>query len=141
MAYLTTVVLNEFTLQSDCLDFMFGQIAGRLDGEKLQDFKEAVYSREDTASTYIEDGLAVPHGRVAGLPEDMVVVGLSRRGIDWPEEDRKAHIVVLIGIDRAKVSAYLALLQKIIKWRKSISVDFDNFNPAEIGESLKKYFQ
>lgn len=141
MAYITTVVLDDFTLQADCLEFMFANLADRLDEEKLSDLKEAVYTREDTASTFIDEGLAVPHGRIRGLDEDIIMLGISRCGIDWPEPDRKAHIVVLVGVDRTRVSAYLSILQKIIKWKRATKIDFDNFDALELENSLKEFFK
>ena len=137
MAYITTVVLDDFTLQADCLEFMFAKLADRLDEEKLSDLKEAVYTREDTASTFIDEGLAVPHGRIRGLDEDIIMLGISRCGIDWPEPDRKAHIVVLVGVDRTRVSAYLSILQKIIKWRKSLGNSFSGGDIESISRGLE----
>lgn len=120
---------------------MFAKLADRLDEEKLSDLKEAVYTREDTASTFIDEGLAVPHGRIRGLDEDIIMLGISRCGIDWPEPDRKAHIVVLVGVDRTRVSAYLSILQKIIKWKRATKIDFDNFDALDLENSLKEFFK
>ena len=50
-------------------------MAGLIPDDKIDELREAVYLREDTASTYIGDGLAVPHGRISGLDDEYVVVG------------------------------------------------------------------
>ncbi len=126
--------------QSESLEHMLGKLADDLQPEKLSELKEAVYSREDTASTYLEDGLAVPHGRVNGLDKEYIVVGISRKGIDWPSDDQKAHLVVLIGVDKSKVSLYLSMLQKIIKWKKKNERDFFELGTQGVHKDFEQLF-
>ena len=110
-------------------------MAGLIPDDKIDELREAVYLREDTASTYIGDGLAVPHGRISGLDDEYVVVGLSG-GIDWPTEDSRAQVVILVAVDRKRIAAYLSLLQKIVKWRKSVS-DLRQLSPDDVRKSLQ----
>lgn len=48
---------------------------------------ETVWQREQTMSTALPHGLAVPHARLAGLNRPIVAVGLSRDGVAFDAED------------------------------------------------------
>ncbi len=116
---------------------MLGALSPDMPDKTLSDLREAVYLREDTASTYLEDGLAVPHGRISGLGAEYVVAGVSRGGVDWPTEDSRANLVVLVAVDRSRVAAYLSILQKIIKWRKSLGKSAALISPEEMARGLE----
>jgi|GEM_PF-1374483 len=103
------------------LDEMFAALKGCASDSALAAFKNAVLLREETASTYIGQHLAVPHARVPELQDSYIVAGLSKDGIDWPTEGAKAHAVILIGVPENRISEYLRLLQKILKWYKAQS--------------------
>ena len=123
--------------QTECLEFMFGQIEDSMSSENFDQLKEAVYMREDTASTYVGDGLAVPHGRVNGLDAEYVAVCLCKNGVDWPSEDCTAKIVVMIGVDKSKISTYLSVLQKIIKWKKTSGEDINSLSCEAVKASFE----
>lgn len=52
-----------------------------------EEFQKAVLAREGIIGTAVESGLAVPHGRIAGLKRPIVVFGRSLIGIDWDSPD------------------------------------------------------
>ncbi len=137
MGYIKAIELKDFDDQIECLESIFSSLVDSLEDSQLEELKEAVYMREDTVSTYLEDNLAVPHGRVEGLADDYIVVGINRGGgIDWPSSDKKAKTVVLIGIDKAKISRYLSILQKLIKWYKANDSDLTQLSLVEIENEL-----
>ena len=103
------------------LEEMFAALIGCMSDAALSNLKDAVLLREETASTYVGHNLAVPHARAAGLEDSYIVAGISKNGIDWPTENTKAHTVILIGVPENKISEYLRLLQKILKWYKAQS--------------------
>ena len=56
-----------------------------------------VWEREQVFSTGIGSGVAIPHGRIAGLREPVVAVGISSAGIDFDApDDRPAQVVFLL---------------------------------------------
>jgi len=58
---------------------------------------EAVWAREKLVATGIGHQVALPHARLAGLKEPVVVVGLSEAGIEFDAPDGQlAHVVFLI---------------------------------------------
>lgn len=80
--------------------------------------KTAALEREGTAPTFLGRGLAVPHGRTEKLDEIRIAVGISDRGIAWPDADSRAHLVLLLGVPATMIRDYLLLMQKILRWHK-----------------------
>ncbi|MBN2705472.1 MAG: cation:proton antiporter [Deltaproteobacteria bacterium] len=66
-------------------------------GRDAEAMTAAVWEREQTMSTGIGNGVALPHARIAGLREPLVVAGISDSGIDFDAPDGKpAHIIFLL---------------------------------------------
>ena len=135
------IELSEAMSQEACLEALLGILKASLSEEMWGELREAVYLREDTSSTYLGNGLAVPHGRVASLGSAHIVFGISRYGVDWPSGDSKANLVALVGVDKKDVAKYLSILQKISKWRKFNPAIFDSHDFDSIKNSIISYFQ
>jgi PTS system nitrogen regulatory IIA component len=57
----------------------------------------AVMEREQKMSTSLENGIAVPHGKVASVDRVLVAVGLKQKGIDFKSADgQPSKIIILI---------------------------------------------
>jgi PTS system nitrogen regulatory IIA component len=50
---------------------------------------EVLLERERLGSTGIGEGVAIPHGKLAGLPGIIAAFGLARTGVDFDSIDRK----------------------------------------------------
>jgi PTS system nitrogen regulatory IIA component len=71
-----------------------GPQAGLIDAQILLD---TLLAREQLGSTGIGDGVAIPHGRVPGLPSLRAALGRSRAGIDFKAaDDKPTHIFVAL---------------------------------------------
>jgi len=82
-----------------------------------------ILKRESLASTGLGGGIAIPHGRVEGLPRPLAAIGRSKEGIDFqsldgkpvnlffliltPIHDEGAHVNILGKISRLLSSDYL----------------------------------
>jgi PTS system nitrogen regulatory IIA component len=60
--------------------------AHRIDPQRAAD---ALQAREKLGSTGVGDGVAVPHGKIAGLPRLVAAFGRCREGIDFRSIDGK----------------------------------------------------
>lgn len=82
--------------------------------EAVHDFDEflgAVYAREMESSTGIGDGVAIPHARTDSVSGFVVSLGVIPDGADFQSVDSKpVRLVILMGIPKSKVKAYLRLL-------------------------------
>lgn len=116
---LKVISLSDTTDQTVALEEMFACLSGDLEPEIMEELQEAVILREETSPTYLENGLAVPHGRIKLLNEVVIVAGINEAGIDWPDDSDKARLVIMVGVPSPMVTGYLKILQLIIKWHKT----------------------
>ncbi len=71
--------------------------ASEVAGLDARTVEKAVWDREEALSTGIGNGVAIPHARLDGLRESLVVVGISKTGIDFDSPDgRLAKVIFLI---------------------------------------------
>jgi Kef-type K+ transport system membrane component KefB len=76
----------------------------------------AVWTREEALGTGIGNRVALPHARVEGLREPLVVVGLSAAGIDFDAPDGKlANVIFLILTPGNDPGAQLAIVAEIAR--------------------------
>lgn len=94
-------------------------MAGILDERQARHIKNAVLLREETQTTYLDHGLAVPHGRTTALDSMYVTVGISQEGICWPNDSQNAHLIVMLGVPTTMVTGYLTTMQKLLRWHKN----------------------
>ncbi len=77
--------------------YEMAEAAGNAAGLDAQALGDAVWARETVMSTGIGKGVALPHARIEKLKKSMVVIGISRLGIDFDAPDDKiAHVIFLI---------------------------------------------
>lgn len=66
-------------------------------GLEVEVIDNAVWSREQIMSTGVGQGIAVPHARLAGIEEPVMIIGRSRLGVDFDSSDgRPAKIICLL---------------------------------------------
>lgn len=74
----------------------------------------AVIERESQISTYVGDGIAIPHAKISGIPESVVALGISHEGIPWDGKDGElTRVVVFIvwnDIDHIELLSKIARL-------------------------------
>ena len=76
----------------------------------------AVWEREQTMSTALGHGLAVPHGRIAGLERPVVAVGLLPHGVSFDARDgQPARLVIMILTPLDAVQAQLELVADVAR--------------------------
>ena len=107
------------TTQEQALETLTDSMAEVLDERQLRHIKNAVLLREETQTTYLDHGLAVPHGRTSALDSMQVTVGISPEGVLWPDDARNAHLIVMLGVPTAMVTGYLTTMQKLLRWHKN----------------------
>ena len=70
------------------------EVAATVIGIEADVINSAVWQREQTMSTGIGQGLAVPHGRIEGLAKPQLIVGVSPPGIDFDAGDGVAAEII-----------------------------------------------
>jgi nitrogen PTS system EIIA component len=94
--------------------------APHLDPDQLSAILEA---REELGSTGIGDGVAIPHGKVPGLKEVLVVLGRSSKGVPFAAPDgRPIHLFFLLLAPSAAAAAYLSRLAELARFLRDSQV-------------------
>lgn len=79
--------------------------------------------REKLGSTGIGDGVAIPHGKLARIPELKLVFGRSHSGVDFESMDgQPAFLFFLLIAPEESVGVHLKTLAKISKLLKNAAV-------------------
>ncbi len=90
--------------------------APEVDAERLL---AAVRERENTVSSWIAPGIALPHARLPGLGRFMLAVGRSEAGIAYDSLDgNPVHLVFLLLGDRESPDEHILLLAEIARLLK-----------------------
>ena len=105
-------------------------VCGRFTEETLYN---VLLEREAVGSTGVGNGVAIPHGKLAGLDDILVCFGRSREGIDFDAIDnRPVHLFVLLLSPAAKAAEYLRALAGISRMLKH------NGNRERLFDSISK---
>jgi PTS system nitrogen regulatory IIA component len=82
-----------------------------------------LHERERLGSTGIGDGVAIPHGKLKGMPELMLAFGRSKGGVDFESMDgQPAHLFFLLLAPEESVGIHLKALARISKLLKDVEV-------------------
>jgi Kef-type K+ transport system membrane component KefB/mannitol/fructose-specific phosphotransferase system IIA component (Ntr-type) len=82
----------------------------------LAEIEHLAWQRETVAATGIGNGVAIPHARVPGLKEAIVIVGTSDGGINFDAPDgNPAHLIFLLLTPREDPAVQLNLSANIAK--------------------------
>lgn len=86
---------------------------------KKDEVLAVLQEREKLGSTGIGDGVAIPHGKLAGIPELKLAFGRSPAGVDFESMDgQPAHLFFLLIAPEESVSVHLKTLARISKLLK-----------------------
>lgn len=89
------------TLDKDKLEEVLRELVTHLSKSnrrvKAQELLARLLDREKLGSTAIGHGIAIPHCKLEGLKEPVLVLGLSKRGIDkWSTDGKPVQAVFLV---------------------------------------------
>lgn len=112
------ILLPETSDQTSTIELLLSALDGEAPSDVLGHLKTEVFAREATSSTYLDNGLAIPHGRISGLDHVLVAVGVKPSGVLWPEAGQSASLVILLGVPSSMVAGYLVLMQRLLRWYK-----------------------
>ncbi len=80
----------------------------------LEPLLDVLLEREKLGSTGIGDGVAIPHGKIAGIDEVVAVFARSAEGIDFESMDnKKAYLFFLLVAPENSTGEHLKALARI----------------------------
>ena len=122
----------------DCLMEFAQTIAEAHPELKKDEIAHVLLEREKLGSTGIQDGIAIPHGKIKSLPNILLCFGRSLEGIDYQAYDNKPTFLffVLLAPENA-TSLHLKLLARLSRLLKSSNLREDLIK-AKDAEALYK---
>jgi len=95
-------------------------LAQRVSGTSAEKLTEVLLDRERLSSTGIGDGVAIPHGKLAGLPGLVAAFGVSREGLDFDAIDGKpTHLFFALLAPENSAGVHLKALARISRLFKN----------------------
>ncbi|MBN2282048.1 MAG: PTS sugar transporter subunit IIA [Candidatus Marinimicrobia bacterium] len=87
--------------KEDCLRQIARSMTNSVKEIEEQKIYEALMAREISGSTGFENGVAIPHAKIAGLKDFAVALMISKKGVDFHSVDKKKSnlFFVIIGPD------------------------------------------
>ncbi len=83
-------------------------------GKSPEEVAGVLWEREEMGSTALDRGVGIPHGKMGGLKDVFVCLGVSRKGVDFAAKDRmRTHLFFAFLAPAEDVSARLDLLAKV----------------------------
>jgi PTS system nitrogen regulatory IIA component len=101
-----------------------------------EELVKVLLEREKLGSTGINDGVAIPHGKLKNIDRLLALFGLSRGGIDFGALDGKpSHFFFLLVAPESSAGAHLKALARISRIARDVSFR-ENCMKAQTGEDL-----
>lgn len=126
----------EATDKRGVIDELVGVLAsaGRVDDPDA--LREAVWTREQTRTTGIGHGLAIPHGKCAGMQSLAMAIGKPAEPLDFEAIDgQPVRLVVLLASPPDRTSDHIQALARVS--RLMTMEDFrEKIYAAESGEAI-----
>jgi nitrogen PTS system EIIA component len=99
---------------------------------KESELFEKLLQREKLGSTAIGDGVAIPHCKLKNLKDSIVLLGVSKKGIDFNSLDNKASYTLFLVVsspDNPSLNLQiLAGIAHIVRKAKSLTKKIQNSN-------------
>ncbi len=112
---------EHFCTRDEALCSLASLFEGGMGASLAEKVLQAALVREESLSTYLENGLAVPHARVSGLDSIRLSAAYVPGGIPWSDDSSSAELIVFIAVPVSQVSEYLQLMRKLMVWQKSVA--------------------
>ncbi|MBI6874253.1 PTS fructose transporter subunit IIABC [Clostridium aciditolerans] len=110
----TIIVDLKSTTKADVIDELTNKLdrAGRL--RDKEEFKNAIWKRENEFSTGIGEGIAIPHAKTSAVKTPALAFGRSKGGIDYDSLDgNSSHIFFMIAASEGAHNEHLDTLSRL----------------------------
>ncbi len=99
---------------------------------------QAVFMREQTRSTGIGSGIAIPHGKCQGVKKLVMAIGLTSEPIDFESVDSKpVKIIILLVSPANETGPHIQALAKISR----LMLDEEFRHTLEQAESSEEFYE
>lgn len=114
--------------------------AAELTGHPAAEILEAITSREELGSTGLGNGIAIPHGKIAGLKTVIALVARLDQPIEFDAvDDQPVDIVVMLLAPTGAGADHLKALSRVARLLRTESV-VDDLRQADDPAQLRAVF-
>lgn len=100
--------------KTEVLDKMVSSLRDQVSGGELERIREAVFEREKIMSTGVGKGLAIPHGKAAGIEQTYAAFAILEDPVDYEAiDDQPVSMVFLLVGPQASNSLHIKMLSRI----------------------------
>lgn len=145
----TIIVDLKSNTKADVIDELANKLdrAGRL--RDKEEFKNAIWKRENEFSTGIGEGIAIPHAKTSAVRTPALAFGRSKSGIDYDSLDgNSSHIFFMIAASEGAHNEHLDTLSRLSSMlmsesfrEKLMSANSENEILALIDSEEKSYLK
>lgn len=96
------------------------------------------YTREQSSSTYIGNGIAIPHGNPKALKHSQILVFTSQRGVHW--RHHKAHLIFFLAIADKDAHETKHIMQAIARLNESDVTELLRLDDQQLKSQLNTLF-
>ncbi len=97
----------------------FSDLAASVVGVEKETILNTLLSREKLGSTAVGHGVAIPHGKIAGLEQIVALFGRSQKGVDFQAHDQiSSNLFFVILAPEAAIGNYLHALARLSRLMK-----------------------
>ncbi|SHE24394.1 MULTISPECIES: PTS sugar transporter subunit IIA [Actinomyces] len=105
---------TEYASKDAVIEGMAELVANKVDS--VEGFANAVKEREAAFCTYIDHGVAIPHGKTDIVKSPFVIYQRLGKGVTWGEDGEVATHVFMIGVPEAAAgNLHLRILAELSK--------------------------
>jgi len=137
-----TVIPNmEASDKAEVLERLVSSLEGQVSNGELEKIREAVFEREKIMSTGVGKGLAIPHGKAAGIEQTYAAFGMLSDAVDYEAiDDEPVNMVFLLVGPQASNSLHIKMLSRISRLMNN-SEFRDRLRKCETADAIIKQFK
>ncbi len=100
--------------KAEILDTLVSSLKGKVSNGEIEKIRTAVIEREKIMSTGVGKGLAIPHGKTAGIEETYAAFAILKNPVDYEAiDDQPVNMVFLLVGPQSSNSLHIKLLSRI----------------------------
>lgn len=100
--------------KAEVLDKMVSSLRDQVSDGELERIRDAVFEREKIMSTGVGKGLAIPHGKAAGIEQTYAAFAILEDPVDYEAiDDQPVSMVFLLVGPQASNSLHIKMLSRI----------------------------
>lgn len=133
------IISQEITSMQEVFDTAANSLhTAEPDSKIIDTYIKNAYTREQSSSTYIGNGIAIPHGNPKALNHSQILVFTSQRGIHW--RHHKAHLIFFLAIADKDAHETKHIMQSIARLTEADVTELLQLDHEQLKSQLNTLF-